>query len=99
MGEGGNVICTGQKVRREILTHFLFLLLGRQTSGMHTPPSVSRPRVLSSDILNRTFDGFWLVFAHKYNHAGSERPGSGSCHHSFSTASDPGHGCVQGPNM
>lgn len=28
MGEGGNVICTGQKVRGEILTHFLFLLLG-----------------------------------------------------------------------
>lgn len=28
MGEGGNVICEGQEVRREVLTHFLFLLLG-----------------------------------------------------------------------
>lgn len=28
MGEGGNVICRDQKVRREVLTHFLFLLLG-----------------------------------------------------------------------
>lgn len=88
MGEGGNVICTGQKVRREILTHFLSLLLGRPLESTR-----SRPRVLSSDILNRTFDGFWLVFAHKYNHAGSERPGSGS-----GSASDPGHGCVQGPS-
>lgn len=28
MGEGGNAICAGQEVRTEILTHFLFLLLG-----------------------------------------------------------------------
>lgn len=28
MGDGGNVICKGQKVRTEVLTHFLFLLLG-----------------------------------------------------------------------
>ena len=28
MGEGGNVIYRGQKVRTEVLTHFLFLLLG-----------------------------------------------------------------------
>lgn len=25
---GGNAICAGQEVRTEILTHFLFLLLG-----------------------------------------------------------------------
>lgn len=51
MGEGGNVICTGQKVRREILTHFLFLLLGWQTplsALWNSRPSLPPTLILSS---------------------------------------------------
>lgn len=70
MGEGGNVICRGQKVRREVLTHFLFLLLGWQNSSpcplefTSIPPSHSHsfvpcPVLAFSHSSKPTIAAFW----------------------------------------
>lgn len=66
-GEGGNVICGGREVRKEVLTHFLFLLLGWQISSPDSLEFTSLPptfilQVQSSAPAAQTFTRFQLPF-------------------------------------
>lgn len=61
MGEGGNVICRGLEVKREVLTHFLFLLLGWQNSSPSSLEFTSIPSSHTHSFMPSPVFSFFLV--------------------------------------